>query len=106
MSLRLAYGTQKRQIMAALWSLSLFKFGDNPRQVPLSKHAGPFQWPEWLFSVFKNRSCQGLSPTPVGDNVMSLTENIPKTAIITPFGLFEYFSHLLGCPTLHKLFKE
>jgi hypothetical protein len=58
-------------------------------------------------SVFyKNRSCQGLSPTPVGDNVMSPTENIPKTAIITPFGLFEYFSHLMGCPTLHKLFKE
>ncbi len=28
---------------------------------PFAKHAGPFQWPAWLDSVFKNRSCQGLS---------------------------------------------
>ncbi len=26
--------------------------------------AGPFQWPAWLYSVSKNRSCQGLSPNP------------------------------------------
>jgi hypothetical protein len=34
------------------------------------------------------------------------TEDIPKTEIITPFGLFEYLFTVLGCPTLHKLFKE
>jgi hypothetical protein len=45
----------------------------------------PFQWLAWLHSVLKNRSCQGLSPMPVA------TEDIPKTASITPFGLFEYF---------------
>jgi hypothetical protein len=33
-------------------------------------------------------------------------EDIPKTAIITPFGLFEYWSHLLGCPTPRRLSKE
>ncbi len=35
-----------------------------PGQVPFAKHAGPFQWPAWLYSVFKNKSCQGLSPNP------------------------------------------
>jgi hypothetical protein len=84
MGIPFALGSQKRRIVAALWRLSPFKFGDNPRQVSLAKHAGPFQWPAWLYSVFKNRSCQGLSPNPV------TTEDIPKTAIITPFGLFEY----------------
>jgi hypothetical protein len=34
------------------------------------------------------------------------TEDIPKTAIITPFGLFEYLFNLFGCPTPHKLSKE
>jgi hypothetical protein len=33
-------------------------------------------------------------------------EDIPKTAIITPFGLLNIFSHLLGCPMPHKLSKE
>jgi hypothetical protein len=35
-------------------------------------------------SVFKNRSCQGLSPNPCR------YRGHPKTAIISPFGLFEY----------------
>jgi hypothetical protein len=34
------------------------------------------------------------------------TEDIPKTAIITPFGFFEYCLPLLGCPMPHKLFRE
>jgi hypothetical protein len=34
------------------------------------------------------------------------TEDIPKTAIITPFGLFEYLSRLLAYPTPPKLSKE
>ncbi len=35
------------------------------------------------------------------------TDDIPKTAIITPFGLFEYlFTPFLACLTLLKLFKE
>jgi hypothetical protein len=36
-------------------------------------------------------------------------DDIPKTAIITPFGLFEYlniFSHPLACPMLPKPSKE
>jgi hypothetical protein len=48
-----AHGTQKRWIVVALWQLSLFKFGDNSGQVALAKHAGPFQWTAWLYSVFK-----------------------------------------------------
>jgi hypothetical protein len=34
------------------------------------------------------------------------TEDIPETAIIMPFGLFENFSPLLGCLTPHEHFKE
>jgi hypothetical protein len=34
------------------------------------------------------------------------TEDIPKTAIITPFGLFEYLFTPLACPTPPKLSKE
>ncbi len=34
-----------------------------PDKYPLpNMQAGPFQWPAWLYIVFKNRSCQGLSP--------------------------------------------
>jgi hypothetical protein len=32
------------------------------------------------------------------------TEDIPKTAIKTPFGFLNICSLLLGCPTPHKLF--
>ncbi len=48
------------------WRLSP-KFDDNPRKVSFAKHARPFQWLAWLHSVFKNRSCQGLSPNPCSD---------------------------------------
>jgi hypothetical protein len=34
------------------------------------------------------------------------TEDIPKTAIIMPFGLFEYLFTPLGFPTPHKLSKD
>ncbi len=38
-----AHGTQIKWILAALWRLPPFKFGDNPRQVSFTKHARPFQ---------------------------------------------------------------
>jgi hypothetical protein len=34
------------------------------------------------------------------------TMGIPKMAIITPFGLFEFCSRRLGSPTPHRFFKE
>jgi len=33
-------------------------------------------------------------------------EDIPKTAIITPFGLSEFFFTPLDCPTPRRLSKE
>jgi hypothetical protein len=37
MGFSFAHGTQKRWIVAALWRLPPFKFGDNPRQVSFTK---------------------------------------------------------------------
>jgi hypothetical protein len=61
-------------------------FAHGPKKDGLWRPCGDYlQWPAWLYSVLKNRSCQGLSPNPCRN-----PEDIPKTAIITPFGLFEY----------------
>ncbi len=62
MSFSFAHGTLKRWIVAALWQLSPFKFGDNAGQVSFTKRARPFQRSTWLHNFFKNLSCQGLSP--------------------------------------------
>ncbi len=58
--------------------------GDKPRQVSFAQHARPFQQLAWLHSVFKIDLAKGYHQIPVA------TEEIPKTAIITPFGFFEY----------------
>jgi hypothetical protein len=100
MGIPFAHGTQKRWIVAGLVRLSTFKFGDNPGQVSFAKHAGPFQWPARLYSVIKNRSCQGLSPNP------RRTEDIPKTAIMKPFGLFEYLFTHFGLSNAAQTFQR
>jgi hypothetical protein len=96
-----AHGIQKRQTVVALWRLLPFKFGDNPGQVSIAKHAGSFQRLAWLNSVFKNQSCQGLSPNPYCDR--GHPENCNHYAICL---VFIICSHLLGCPMPHKRFKE
>ncbi len=54
MGFSFAHGTLKRWIVAALWRLPLFKFGDNPRQVSFTKHARPYQLSTRLHNFFKN----------------------------------------------------
>jgi hypothetical protein len=95
-----AHGTKKRWIVAALWQLSPSQFGDNSRQVSFAKHVRPFQRLSWLHGILKNRSCQGLSPIPV------VTEDIPKTANITPFGLFEYLLTPFGLSNAAQTFQR
>jgi hypothetical protein len=84
MGLSFAHGAQKRWILVTLWRLSPSQFGDNP-----GKHPSP--------------NMQDLSNGLHGCNVFSKIDlvkgyhqipvaatDIPKTAIITSFSLFEY----------------
>jgi hypothetical protein len=100
MGLSFAHGSLKRRILVALWRLSPSKFGDNPGQVPLAQHARPFQRLAWSQRFFKNRSCQGLSPNPCW------ASDIPKTAIIMPFGLFEYLFTQFGLSNATQTFER
>jgi hypothetical protein len=100
MGLSLAHGAQKRWILATLWRLLPSQFCDNPRQVPFAKHARPFQCLAWLQCFFKNRPCQGYQQIPVA------AADIPKTAIIMPFGLFEYLFMPFGLSNAAKTFQR
>jgi hypothetical protein len=73
MGLPFAHGTQKRLIVAALWRLSPFKIGDNPRQVSLAQHAGPFQWLHGCIVFSKIDLIKGYHQIPV------TTEDVPNT---------------------------
>jgi hypothetical protein len=100
MGFSFAHGTQKRWIVAALWRLPPFKLGDNPRQVSFTNMEDLSNGLHSCTIFSKIDPVKGYHQIPVA------TEDIPKTAIITPFGLFEYLFTLLGCPMLHKHFKE
>jgi hypothetical protein len=77
-----------------------FKFGDNLGQVSFTKYARPFQQSTQLHNLKKIDLVKGHHQISVA------TEDISKTVIITPFGIFNICSPLLGCPMLHKHLKE
>jgi hypothetical protein len=80
MGIPFAHGSQRRWIVAALWRLSPFKFGDNP--------------------ISKIDLVKGYHQIPVA------TEDIPKTSIITPFGLFEYLFTPFGLSSAAQTFQR
>jgi hypothetical protein len=79
-----AHGTQKKWIVAALWRLLPFEFGDNPRQVSLTKHATLSNSLHSCTIFSKIDLVKGYHQIPFA------TKDILKTATIMPFGLFEY----------------
>jgi hypothetical protein len=90
---------QKRWILAALWRLPPSQFGDNPGQVPFAKHADLSTGLHGCNLFSKIDLVKGYHKIPVA------ASDIPKTAIIAPFGLFEYLFMPFGL-SLHRPFKE
>jgi hypothetical protein len=76
-----------------------FKFSYNSRQVPPPQPSGFVQLFTWLHHFFQNRFREGVPSNSYAKS------DIPKTVIITPFGLLNFFTCLLGFPTPLKLFK-
>jgi hypothetical protein len=90
MGLSFAHGSQKRWILASLWRLSLLSLVTTPDKYPLPNMQ---DLPNSLHgcNVFsKIDLVKGYHQIPVA------AADIPKTAIITPFGLFEYLFMRFG----------
>jgi hypothetical protein len=77
----------------------LSQFDDNPRQVPFAKHAGPSNSLHGCNVFSKIDLVKGYHQIPVA------AANIPKMAIITPFGLFEYLFTPFGLSNAAQAFQ-
>jgi hypothetical protein len=100
MGLLFAHGSQKRWILATLWQLLPSQFGDNPRQVPLAKHARLSNGLHGCNVFSKINLVKGYHQIPVA------ATDIPKMAIITPFGLFECLFTPFGLSNSAQTFQR
>jgi hypothetical protein len=98
MGLPFAHGTQKRQMVAALWQLPLSQFGTTPDKYPLPNMQNLSNGLHGCTVFSQIDLVKGhQSPVPTAD--------IPKTAIITPFGLFEYLFSPFGLSNAAQTFQ-
>jgi hypothetical protein len=100
MGFSFAHGTQKRRIMAALCQLPRLNLVTTPDKYPLLNMQDLSNGLHNCTIFSKIDLVKGYHQIPV------TAEDIPKTAVITPFGLFEYLFTLLCCPTPHQHFRE
>ncbi len=84
MGIPFAHGSQKKRIVAALWRLSPFNLVTTPDKYPLLNMQDLSNGLHGCTVFTKIDLVKRYHQIPVA------TEDIPKTAIITPFGLFEY----------------
>jgi hypothetical protein len=100
MGILFAHGSQKRWIVAALWRLLPFKFGDNQDKYPLPNMQDLSNGLHGCTVFSKIDLVKGYHQIPVA------TEDIPKTAIITRFGLFEYLFTPFGLSNAAQIFQR
>jgi hypothetical protein len=83
-----AHGSQKRWIVVALWRFCRLNLGTTLDKYPFPNMQDLSNGLHGCTVFSKIDLVKGYHQIPVA------TEDIPKTAIITPFGLFEYlFTH-------------
>jgi hypothetical protein len=84
--------------VAALWRLPPFKFGENLRQVSFTFNLSNSLHGCTIFS--KIDLVKGYHEISVA------TKNVPKSAIIKPFGLFEYLFTPFGLSNAAQTFQR
>jgi hypothetical protein len=100
MGFSFAHGTQKRRIVAALWRLSYLNLVTTPGKYPLPNIQDLSNVPHGCTIFPKIDLVKGYHQIPVA------TEDIPETAIITLFSLFEYLFTLFGLYNAAQTFQR